>query len=225
MSYFQVPEQVYYLFLTKYPERYRNLEEIALLPHSENFWYGTTITQLSELERLRNLPPTVHRFVSIEPIMDAIDLDLAPTLNAVGSAYIAPVEWIIAGAETGSQPGKHTPRKEWLMSLVDYAHRNKIPILLKDSEELRDIWGDNLIQEFPQCLEPMAKNSIPHCKKCQNAISFKQGKRGVAYACDAAHEMIGQRDLGPKHIPGRFTRTSPPWCPRREEDISESDCG
>jgi len=198
-----------YIFLTKYPERYKELERVALLPHSSNFWYGTTITRLAELDRIANIPPAAHRFVSIEPIMGEIDLDSA----------LEPVEWIIVGAETGNRQGKTRPYKEWLEKLVEYAHQNSIPILLKDSEELRDVWGDNLIQEFPKGLEPMpTDNALPHCKECEHASSIKQGKRGTAYACEIGWTAEGYDDrTEARHIPGRYTRSSPPWCPRRKE--------
>ena len=32
-----------YLFLTKNPARYLELDQVALLPHGENFWYGSTV--------------------------------------------------------------------------------------------------------------------------------------------------------------------------------------
>ena len=34
-----------YLFLTKNPRRYTELDEMALLPRRDNFWYGTTTTE------------------------------------------------------------------------------------------------------------------------------------------------------------------------------------
>ena len=33
-----------YLFLTKHPKRYIELEHMALLPHEDNFWFGSTVT-------------------------------------------------------------------------------------------------------------------------------------------------------------------------------------
>lgn len=207
-----------YMFLTKYPERYKALDQLALLPHGNNFWYGTTVTRLAELDRIASIPPAAHRFVSIEPIMGEIDLGIA----------LEPVEWIIVGAETGNWPGKARPYKEWLDALVGFARRNSVPILLKDSEELRDVWGDNLIQEFPKGLEPMPTNNVlPHCRQCEYASSIKQGKRGMAYACEIGWESEGYDDrTEARHIPGRYTRSSPPWCPRRRESPQNGQkCG
>jgi len=131
-----------YLFLTKFPERYKSLDHLALLPLAENFWYGTTVTHLKELGRVDQLPEAANRFVSIEPIMSPIDLDFTRR----------PVDWIIVGAETGNRRKKvkSSPDLSWVKALAGYAHRNKVPILMKDSAELKAVWGDrDLIQEFP----------------------------------------------------------------------------
>ena len=134
-----------YLFLTKFPEQYKSLDYVSLLPRADNFWYGTTVTNLKELHRVDELPEFAHRFVSIEPMMSPIDLDFANQ----------PVDWIIVGAETGNREKKvksHLER-DWLMGLAGHAHMNGIPILMKDSKELKAAWGDRaLIQEFPDRL-------------------------------------------------------------------------
>lgn len=134
-----------YLFLTKFPEQYKSLDYVSLLPRADNFWYGTTVTHLKELHRVDELPEFAHRFVSIEPMMSPIDLDFANQ----------PVDWIIVGAETGNRKKKvksHLER-DWLMGLAGHAHMNGIPILMKDSKELKAAWGDRaLIQEFPDRL-------------------------------------------------------------------------
>lgn len=78
-------------------------------------------------------------------MMSPIDLDLANQ----------PVDWIIVGAETGNRKKKvkSHPERDWLMGLAGHAHINGIPILMKDSKELKAAWGDRaLIQEFPDRL-------------------------------------------------------------------------
>lgn len=208
-----------YLFLTKFPERYMELDELALLPHESNFWYGTTVTRQRELERISYLPLSAHRFVSLEPLLEDIGLDLAPKLNPSGPACAIPlVEWVIVGAETGNQQSKQKPRREWLTAILDQTHKNHIPILLKDSRELRAIWGNSIPQAFPAGLEPMPQdNSIPHCKECEHREETHQGRRGTAIACQIGWEADGYHDRPARPVPGRYTRSSPPWCPRRGE--------
>lgn len=193
-----------YLFLTKYPDRYYQLEQMALLPHADNFWFGTTITGERDIDRIGAIPHTVHNFVCIEPIQEAIEPDLLMAFR--------PIEWIIAGAETGNQKDKITPKRAWLEALVDYARRQGIPIFLKDSAEMRAVWGDALLLEFP---EPLKREEIiiPHCRECeQHSQRFRhQNKlRGDTYN-HFCHDGGGRRA-----IPGRYMRTSPPWCGKRK---------
>lgn len=197
-----------YLFLTKYPQRYKELDEVALLPHEKNFWFGTTVTRASEIERIYQLPLTVHRFASVEPILEGIDLDgLGPTHNPAGPAYITtPLDWLIVGAETGNRKGKRPPENAWLRAAVGWAHRNGVPVLLKDSAELRAVWGKDLIQQFPAGLEPMKGNDVPHCTACELCSTAEDGDRGTLHFCFD------------RRIPGRYVRTSPPWCQKRKEN-------
>lgn len=200
-----------YLFLTKYPRRYSELKASGDLPTDNNFWFGTTATGPWDIDRVNLLPEGVHRFVSIEPLQGDVvpGLHLSPQHNPAGPAYItAPVDWVIVGAETGRRAGKITPRREWLEAIVNECQENDVPFLLKDSEEMRTVWGDAIPQMFPDGLEPMPQdNSIPHCKGCDQAQVEQQGRRGEKIVCKAT----GQ------HAKGRYTRSSPAWCPKRKE--------
>ena len=121
-------------------------------------------------------------------------------------------EWVIVGAETGNRKGKITPERDWIRNIMKAATITDIPVLLKDSAELRAVWGDDLIQDFPPELQPMPEdNSIPHCKECDQAEVEAQGKRGEKITCRATRQ----------HARGRYTRSSPPWCPKRRKDNAE----
>jgi len=43
---------------------------------------------------------------------------------------------------------KYNPPKEWIERLVVKARDREIPIFMKNN--LRSIWGEDLIQEFPE---------------------------------------------------------------------------
>lgn len=69
-----------YLFLTKNPQRYGQLNSKDHLYNwsfaKPNMWFGITVTGQKDLNRLRNLPyGHVNTFISIEPMQEAIDLD------------------------------------------------------------------------------------------------------------------------------------------------------
>ncbi len=125
-----------FLFLTKVPASY-----------SDNFfpyyscWLGTTITNQSMMNHYADLifettgDVTNKIFFSFEPLLERIRL------------YVNP-DWVIIGAETGNRKGKVIPRREWIAEIVDYCKTNQIPVFLKDS--LREIWGEELIQEYPK---------------------------------------------------------------------------
>ena len=127
-----------YLFLTKFPERYIQLDEMALLPRRENFWYGTTATKEGDPYFFSSFHNT---FVSVEPMMGP----LWP-----GSDGLL-VDWVIIGAETGPRADKVTPERAWVEDLMDECEEEGIPIFMKGN--LAGVWGEDLIQELPGGLQ------------------------------------------------------------------------
>lgn len=140
-----------YLFLTKNPIRYtqpeiHNFGNVGTnaLHHNypDNWWFGTTITNQTERDsRMNRLPFYKNCFVSIEPLTEEVPLSDRALRN---QKYI---KWVIIGAETGNRNGKVLPKREWIQTIVDACRNAKVPVFLKNN--LRDIWGDSLIQEFP----------------------------------------------------------------------------
>lgn len=127
-----------YLFLTKNPKRYKELEEKGILRCMSNMWFGFTNTKTGEYGNVFLLPENVKTFVSIEPLLEPL------------SPYIT-TDWIIIGAETGRRKNKAIPKREWIEQIVEDYRKYEIPIFMKSS--LADIWGGPLIQEFPKELD------------------------------------------------------------------------
>lgn len=145
-----------YLFLTKFPERYVELDHLALLPHEENFWYGATITNAKQMKRaadsIGQLRQEVRSFFSMEPLMEDVARSEAWEMSYNG-AY---ANWIIIGAMTGPGSEIQQPCREWVERIVDDAKNElspfyPIPVFMKGN--LRKVWGRDLIQEFPEKLE------------------------------------------------------------------------
>jgi len=129
-----------YLFLTKNPKRYIELDYMAMLPHSGKFWFGASVTNNavdnSWLESARR--SGLHTFWSVEPILEQIDFY---------KMRYSP-DWIIVGAETGQRAGRVVPKKEWIDSIVSECIVRKIPLFMKDS--LIPIVGEeNMRRDFP----------------------------------------------------------------------------
>lgn len=134
-----------YLFLTKNPARY---EEYGVKAFSAsgifNLWYGMSVTTEKELGKTWMLPEYCHTFISIEPILEDFNI-----VN--GDLRLSDLEWVIIGAETGRRKDKVVPERKWIEDIAKECERNGMPIFMKSS--LADIWGEPLIQEFPEELE------------------------------------------------------------------------
>lgn len=130
-----------YLFLTKNPGRYIELEKDRGLPWADNFWFGSSVTKLSD-QYTWFTEKKFHWFLSVEPILE----DLGPM-----DIDAPKPEWVIVGAETGRRKDKVVPKRVWIESLLEECRKYSIPIFMKSS--LADIWGGPLIQEFPKELD------------------------------------------------------------------------
>jgi len=125
-----------YLFLTKNPVRYLELDALALLPHGGGLWYGTT-AEKGLAARNGQLAPA-RTFVSIEPIQGPV---------RIGRRTNRP-DWVIVGAETGNRKGKVTPRREWIDSITEQCDALGVPVLMKDSL-IPIVEAENMRREFP----------------------------------------------------------------------------
>jgi protein gp37 len=131
-----------FLFLTKNPKRYMELYNV--LPRSNNFFFGTTVTT----EDTEYWHSDRHNwFLSIEPIMGKFSgKGIAGRVPIWEGPGLKPV-WVIIGAETGNRKDKVIPKKEWIKTLVDVCRKENIPVFLKNN--LVPVWGGSLIQEYP----------------------------------------------------------------------------
>lgn len=128
-----------YLFLTKNVDRYVGYG----VPMSKNMWYGTSITRESEMHLFNSLPVLCNTFVSIEPILEDLQVEKH-------NVMFRQVDWVIIGAETGRRKDKVIPKREWIEDIINECRKNGTPVFMKSS--LAEIWGEPLIQEFPKQL-------------------------------------------------------------------------
>lgn len=129
-----------YLFLTKNVKRYVECG----VPMLENMWYGTNITREEDMHLFNYLPACRNTFVSIEPILEDLEVEKHNIMFRM-------VDWFIIGAETGRRKNKVVPERKWIEDIVNECRKNRKPIFMKSS--LTEIWGESLIQEFPQELK------------------------------------------------------------------------
>ena len=104
-----------YLFLTKNPRKYLDLQYKIPLPTSERYWYGTTVNNSADfippcrVEYLSRLMGC-KKFLSIEPIFGEI--------HGIALTNLKCFQWIIVGTETGNRKGKVIPEKDWIDRIV-----------------------------------------------------------------------------------------------------------
>lgn len=125
-----------YLFLTKNPKRYVELDQLALLPREDNFWYGSSMMTAETPVFYSNRHKT---FVSAEPILEAFG-ECALENDACG------IDWFIVGAETGNRAEKVVPEKSWIEPIVDFCKKYNKPLFMKNS--MSAIWGEPLMTEL-----------------------------------------------------------------------------
>lgn len=130
-----------YLFLTKNPGRYLELEKEKKLIWDDNCWYGSSVTD-PEMQYVWFSEKKFHWFLSIEPILKR--------LGPLTDTEHLP-EWVIIGAETGNRKEKVVPEKAWIDEIVTNCKEYGIPVFMKES--LREICGPDFIQEFPEPLK------------------------------------------------------------------------
>ncbi len=125
-----------YLFLTKNPKRYVELINNTdfFVKSTNNMWFGYSYTDKHSKTWWN---PDYNIFISVEPILEPIE---APKCK-----------WLIVGAETGKRKDRVIPERKWIEHIVESCRNNKIPVFMKSS--LAPIWGDPLIQEFPEELK------------------------------------------------------------------------
>lgn len=126
-----------YMFLTKNPARYLELDHLALLPHSENFWYGSSVTDEDAPAMFAMQGVALNTFWSMEPLLGPVDMSKAEGLPG----------WVIIGAETGNRRGKVAPRREWVKQIADFCGLHGIPVFYKGN--IREHFPDLPPSVFP----------------------------------------------------------------------------
>ena len=133
-----------YLFLTKNPSRYCQLDDADKLPHKENWWFGSTWTKPFDCVwdgGCGTAKDSFNSFLSVEPLLETMEPQ-----RGIGC-----FDWVIIGAESGNRKEKVTPRKEWVEYICQLADQSRAPVFMKDS--LIPIVGEeNMRREFPEGL-------------------------------------------------------------------------
>ena len=104
-----------------------------------NVWLGVSVEdQKTADERIQLLlqTPAAVRFVSVEPMLEEVDLDkyefLCETWSKGGITIGTYLDWVIAGCESG--PGARPMDLDWARSLRDQCQAASAPFFLKQAQ-------------------------------------------------------------------------------------------
>lgn len=142
-----------YLFLTKNPQRYIELDGRNKLPIRDNMWYGATASNNEQLSEaiifFGYFEKRTKTFLSIEPILENVDIRKINLPSGWYADWRCYFKWLIIGAESGSRKDKVVPQKSWIDCISEKCkYEAGISIFMKDS--LIPIVGEeNMRREFP----------------------------------------------------------------------------
>ena len=145
-----------YLFLTKNPSRYKELDSLVHWPTFEEtnieksrpyIMLGASATNEAQMKAAYDSDAD---WVSIEPIHERLLTEWF--VSSIGSddgqcIEFRRWEWVVIGAETGNLKDKIIPKKEWIQEIADICLQEGTPVFMKES--LRDLMGSDFKQEFP----------------------------------------------------------------------------
>lgn len=161
-------DQHTFLILTKRPERMKSFMEYINRFRTtplENVWIGVTAeNQRTADERIPTLldTPAAKRFVSVEPMLEQIDLNLfgnrrcgyvdkvQHTPGLVPSLVpVSFIDWVICGAETG--PNARPMSLDWARDLRNQCAAGNVPFFFKKAGPIGTLIPvDLMIREYPK---------------------------------------------------------------------------
>ena len=138
-----------YIFLTKkwkWPSALPELMTLRSIRCLKNIFFCKSINYNNQYSAEEH-----YDFISIEPILEPIDLHMV-----IHSLYTRAV---IIGAETGNRKGKVIPKKEWIMDIVKECDKAfKVKVFMKES--LRELMGEDFRQDKLPWYEHVEKVSL-----------------------------------------------------------------
>ena len=145
-----------FMLLTKRPENMVSFARKCKIANPlSNVWNGITVENQSRyylmvLDLIST--PSATRFLSLEPLLEKVDLrllDTVPLSHATrGTLVREMIHWVIIGAETG--PGARYMDPEWARDIRDQCREAGVPFFFKKMSGGAEVPEDLMIREFPE---------------------------------------------------------------------------
>jgi protein gp37 len=116
-----------------------------------NVWLGTSVenqaTAEARIPYLQNTPAHI-RFLSMEPLLEAIDLEKVYARNGIEPN----LDWIIVGGESGPKRRPFDPN--WAREIRDWCKQYNIAFFMKQWDKVHPVPEDLQIREYPLKTKP-----------------------------------------------------------------------
>ncbi len=147
--------------LTKRPEiMYKYMVRYGIGAMPDNIWLGVTAENQEQANKripiLLQIPAKV-RFVSIEPMLDVIDLECFPETGCPSDS-IDNLGWVICGGESGHHARPMHP--DWVRSLKEQCESADVPFFFKQGSE--NNWPN--FKDFDSFPEDLQIRQMPNLK-------------------------------------------------------------
>jgi protein gp37 len=125
-----------WMLLTKRPQNIAGMLPADWGAGWRNVWLGCTAENQAEAARripaLLEIPAAAVRFLSIEPMLEAVDL----------GRWLGPgkISWVIGGGESGVGLRSRPMRPEWLRALLDQCRTHDVAAFVKQLGSNRAAW-------------------------------------------------------------------------------------
>jgi protein gp37 len=130
-----------WLLLTKRPENMHRLVPLSWRNRwPSHVWAGTTAENMEMLEQrsrwLRLIPARV-RFLSCEPLLEALDINSISRLNRNADEHTDGINWVIVGGESG--PKARPYNVNWGANIIRQCREAGVPVFHK---QVGSAWTD-----------------------------------------------------------------------------------
>ena len=170
--------------LTKRPKRMKEFfdryyghyyKEGITCDEKDRIWLGVTPTKDEDISTLLQTP-AAHRFVSLEPLLEDVDIEWWLRVNKIGRnrhpRYTQKLDWVIVGAETGHH-ARYCPI-EWIESVVEQCKAAGVPVFVKAVH----LWEMNgKLYRSPQEANLQCGEGKPKLKISKNMSEWPQSVR------------------------------------------------
>lgn len=141
-----------------------------------NVWLGVTAENQEQADKRIPLllqTPAAVRFVSVEPMLGAVALDVSYG-QGIGAFFIDSLDWVICGGESG--PGARPMNPDWARDLRDQCQAAGVPFFFKQ-------WGEWV--EVRETTQEIVEQHSKETRSFPNGdLFFRVGKKAAGRLLD-----------------------------------------